>query len=181
MPTLLMTILAAFALFGVPFTLLRDSRRAALIVDLILIGSLVESHIPPLSRTIPAGPLDIAVLILILSFHEFSSIYSDAKRYELSYPPNGGEEDDPSTTSSTRQALIHRSISAAGIFAATGLISEAYFLAAQGTSASLYSIYGVAGGLMAVIAFLFLFLTITSKPEKPSEYTRVRRVITQQI
>ncbi len=168
MPTLLTTILAAFALFGVLFTLLRNSRRAALIVDFILVGSLVEAHLPPLSPTTSAGPLDIAVLILILSFHEFSSIYSDTKRYELSYPPNGGDEDSSSDGSEVREALIHRSISAAGLFAAAAIVSEAYFLAAQGISASLYSIYGVAAGLMAVIVFLFLFLTIAPKTEKPS-------------
>lgn len=167
MPTVLSSVLATSALLGVPFVLLRNSRKAALIVDLVLFGLLVESHLLPLPQKILAGPLDIVTLILILSFHEFSSIYSDAKRYELSFAPNENDEDDPSNTQRVRAALVHRSLSAAGILLSAAIISEVYFLAAQGASASLYSIYGVAAGLMAVIAFLFLFLAATSsKPEK---------------
>ncbi len=167
MPTLLITILAASTLLGVPFVLLRNSRKAALIVDLILFALLVESHFPPGSPKTPAGPLDIVTLILILSFHEFSSIYSDTRRYELSFAPNDDGEVNSSNLLRVRSALIQRSMSAAGILLAAAIISEAYFLTAQGVSASLYSIYGVAAGLMAVIAFLFLFLAASSrKPGK---------------
>ena len=167
MPTLIISILASSTLLGVPFVLLRNSRKTALIVDLVLFGSLVVSHFPTLSLKTPAGPIDMVVLILIISFHEFSSIYSDAKRYEASFAPSDDGEVDPSNTLRVRAALIQRSISASGILLAAAIISEGYFLTAQGASASLYSIYGVAGGLMAVIAFLFIFLSSTSrKPEK---------------
>ncbi len=167
MPTLLAAILATSTLLAVPFALFRNSRKTVLIVDLVLFGLLVGSHLLPLSQRTPAGPVDIVILVLILSFHEFSTIYSDVRRYELSFTPDGNDEVDPSNTTRMRLALIHRSLSAGGILLAAAIISEAYFLTAQGTSASLYSIYGVAGGLMAVIAFLFLFLTVTSrKPEK---------------
>ncbi len=167
MPTLLTTIIATSALLGVPFALFKNSRKAALFVDLVLFGLLVGSHLLPLYQRTPAGPLDIVTLVLIISFHEFSSIHSDARRYELSFAPNRDDEVDPINTPRVRLALVHRSLSAAGVLLAAGVISEAYFLAAQGTSASLYSIYGVAGGLMAVMAFLFLFLNVKSrKPEK---------------
>lgn len=165
MPTILTMLLAAISLVGVLFTLLRNSRRAALSVDIVLIALLVTSHFPPFSQGTPAVPLDIVRLILILSFHEFSSIYSDAVGLELSYTALESASAFESNLFGIRSALVHRTLLVSGVLLLTAMASEAYFLGAKGTSASLYSIYGVAGGLMAVIISLFLLLTIA--PRKP--------------
>ena len=166
MPTPSTMLVATGALLGVPFTLLRDSRRAALMVDSLLLALLLASHVLPYPQRTSAGPLDIVRLVFILSFHEFSSVYSDARGLELSYALNRSEMIEPSNQPMIRVALIHRILWVSVTLLGAAVVSEAYFLAAQGTSASLYSIYGVAAGLMAVIVFLFLLLTLASrKPE----------------
>lgn len=166
MPTLFTMLLASTALIGIPFTFLRNSRRAAYWVDLILFASLVAARLPPFSQSSPFGPLDIVRVILILSFHEFSSIYSDATGFELGYAANGPESSVESNLG-VHAALVHRTLLVSGILLLAVLVSEAYFFGAEGTSASLYSIYGIAGGLMAVIITLFLLLTLAlKKPEK---------------
>jgi hypothetical protein len=166
MPTLLTALLAMATLLGVLFALLRNSRRAALIIDIILLTLLLASHLLPYPQRTSMGPLDIVRLILILSFHEFSSIYSDARGFEPSYPSISSGEGEPTNQSMVRVAMVHRTLWVSGFLLAAAVVSEAYFLAAQGTSASLYSIYGVAAGLMTVIVFLFLVITIAArKPE----------------
>lgn len=166
MPTQLLMLLSTVALLPATFTLLKNSRKAALAVDMILLAPLIVSHLQVPSQILPASPLDIVRLILIFSFHEFSSIFSSLKGLEASYrAPDYGEVDIQLITS-IRGAFLHRSLFAGGILLATTIISEIYYFAAQGVSASLYSIYGVSGGLMVVIAFLFLLLSKESG--KPS-------------
>ena len=105
-------------------------------------------------------------LILVLSFHEFSAIYSDASGLELSYAAFESGSTVESNLYGVRSALVRRTFVVSGILLLAAIVSEVYFLGARGASASLYSIYGVAGGLMAVIIALFLLLAMAArKPE----------------
>ncbi len=166
MPTLPVSLLATIALAPAAYTLIKHSRKTAVVVDAILLTSVLAAHLQSTSILHSADPLDIVRVILILSFHEFSSIYSELRRFEAAYHmPVAGLEDVSSLTN-VPKVYVLRSLRTAGVLIAATFISEGYYLLALQSSSSLYNIFGVAIGLAVFIVFLFyLFLQTLNVPE----------------
>ncbi len=162
MPGLLALLLATVALAPTVYTLINDSRKAAVVVDAILLVLVLAAHLQNTSILRSVDQLDIVRVILILSFHEFSSIYSDLRRLEADYQLPASDMVDVSSLSKVPKIYIIRSFWAAGILIASTVISEGYYLLALQSGSSLYNIFGVAGGLTVLIIFLFYLFQQTS-------------------
>ncbi len=162
MPTLPASLLATIALAPAAYTLIKDSRTTAVVVDAILLALVLAAHLQSTSILHSADPLDIVRVTLILSFHEFSSIYSNLRRLVAAYHiPAAGLEDVSSITSVPKIYML-RSLRTAGVLIAATFISEGYYLLALQSSSSLYNIFGVAAGLTVLIIFLFYLFQQTS-------------------
>ncbi len=162
MPGLLALLLAMVALAPTVYTLRNDSRTAAMVVDAILLILVLATHLQDTSIIRSVDELDIVRVILILSFHEFSSIFSDLRRLEANYQFPAADLVDVSTLTKVPKIYIIRTIWAAGILIASTVVSEGYYFLALQSSSSLYNIFGVAGGLTVLLIFLFYLFQQTS-------------------
>ncbi len=166
MPNLLALLLATAAFAPTVYTLINDSRKAAVVVDVILLALVLAVHLRNTSVEGSVDPLDIVRVILILSFHEFSSIYSDLRRLAAAYQAPSSDLVDVSSLTKVSKVYIHRFIWAAGILIASTVVSEGYYLLALRSSSSLYNIFGVAGGLTVLIIFLlYLFQQMSNRSD----------------
>ncbi len=136
----------------------KKSSRAALIVDLELIGLLIVPFLFPSSVKHATGALDMVRLIMILGFHEFFSLSSESGKLNAAYRTSKVGLTTGSLQDDMVRAYVNKAVRVGIILSFSFLISEIYLIAAQVSSASLTNLYAVALGLMLIVALLFILI-----------------------
>lgn len=162
-------LISASSFVPAAYAVAKRSSKAALIVDVELVGLLTIPFLFPASVKHSAGAPDMARLIMILGFHEFFSLGSDSGKLNADYKTSQVGLITGHLKNDMMRAYGNRAVLAGTILACSLLISEIYLIAAQVSSASLANLYSVALGLMLIVTFLFILLS------SPARRTTIRR------